>query len=730
MKKRLFLISCLLLFPLLSAAVPLELLETLDSANQAYLSRDYSRSKLLFDEFLTGLTPDDLREDSVKSIVADIKENLSELHMLVLWQEPLEFLKNAADLENKKKLPEALSFYQKALTWYKANNVTQAHPFGPLSRGELENFLLERKKANLERFSYSFLEKIRQDKKRKKTLVIFSLTPLGASDNNISTLVENSLIGTLQRRNFFTLIRKPVGLKAEEQASWIQERSVDLYVEGTYEKLPRGVVRASFSVYDGFSAKKLIDVTMSSPLDLDFFQTVERIANDFANNLSQYSRFEDFSLIRYVKEGTRQLKKEQNTEDSGDIQVFLSEKIHALTLNHLKFLMSLGHGGKIQNYQQAAKELLKYEETKPLKPLFLPELIQSEKGMIFQTLDDKTDMQDFLSDMKEAVEEKDLADYQDAHEEALTFIKEELRPLLPSYAALLTEYQERLEEKLKTVSAQAKTWPAKTVETHSLSFYTGSGALFSLSYTYRFPWYLDAGVSLGYAYEKQDYTELERHALPLGLRLSAYYTFGQNFEPYVFAQGFYYLGLQNYFERFMALGGAGVRLYGSFFVEGGLMLNQEVTAPAIGLGVRLSPEEPLKLLQKARTSAGLIIGSGALATLFYALRFGDFEVAPTLGLLYAEDWIVKRVALPIGLRASYYPLVISVAEPYVFAAGFHYFGLSEYKPRFAALAGIGTKIYTHFFMEAGYMISKSNEELIAEETGQGLVLGAGARLDF
>ncbi|PKL14961.1 MAG: hypothetical protein CVV50_01675, partial [Spirochaetae bacterium HGW-Spirochaetae-6] len=475
MKKRLFLISCLLLFPLLSTAVPLELLEKLDSANQAYLARDYSRSKILFDEFIKGLTPEDLKEDSVKSILADIEVNLAELDKLIHWKEPLGLLKTAAEHEKSKKFPEALTFYQKALTWYKANNIKTVQPFTPLSQGELESYLLERKKTNLERFSYSFLEKIRQDKKRKKSLIVFSLTPQGPTDNNISTLVENSLVGTLQRRNFFTLIRKPVGLKSDEQSAWIKERSVDLYVEGTYEKLPRGIVRASFSVFDGFSSKKLIDVSMSSPLDLDFFQTVERIANDFASNLSQYSRFEDFSLIRYVKEGNRQLKKVRDDEDSDDITTFLQEKIHTLTLSHLQHLFSLGHQGRLENYQKAALRLAQYQETRPAKPLSLAELIKTEKGMIFQTLDDKTDMKDFLEEMREAIEEKDLADYQSAHQDALEFISKELKPLLPAYTALIVEYQQKLEENHKKVTQEAQAWPPKTRLIHSLSFYTGSG---------------------------------------------------------------------------------------------------------------------------------------------------------------------------------------------------------------------------------------------------------------
>ncbi|OHD10310.1 MAG: hypothetical protein A2Y41_00080 [Spirochaetes bacterium GWB1_36_13] len=127
-----------------------------------------------------------------------------------------------------------------------------------------------------------------------------------------------------------------------------------------------------------------------------------------------------------------------------------------------------------------------------------------------------------------------------------------------------------------------------------------------------------------------------------------------------------------------------------------------------------------------------LIGSGNLVSISYpSFNYGLFEFFPAVGLIYDETEILnaaqtgyektKLTALPVGLRAQFYPLSTKYFELYLFTGGFYAYGLTNYKSALMGYAGVGQVILKYFFIETNWIFNKE---------ANGLAFGMGVKIDL
>lgn len=152
--------------------------------------------------------------------------------------------------------------------------------------------------------------------------------------------------------------------------------------------------------------------------------------------------------------------------------------------------------------------------------------------------------------------------------------------------------KEKKREKEIVIAEKKVRYLARDTNNHSLRFYMGSGALFSVAYGYMlFKEYFEvmpyAGVSL--FSESEDSKDDNPIGTPLGARFNLYLYNSMMFRPYIFAGGSYIYGVQDMDPYFLLTLGAGQILFQNFLVEATFMMDEDSDWEfGVGFGLRFT----------------------------------------------------------------------------------------------------------------------------------------------
>ena len=270
MKEKIFSL-CAVAFTLLflkAHALPIETAQKFDEANQNYILSHFEEAKLLYQDFIT--TAQSQKPNATdKKLIDNAKESLEELHFLLTHKNLIALFKQGVLLETTN-IKDARDTYFQINSLLKEQKITEIAYFSQITQGIVELYLVQKKKDSLENFSAAFLEQIKEDKQRKKTLTFFHFQKDPTVEFDIETLVVQNLTNIIQTSKSFVLSSKNFKGSLEEQLDLAKDAQIDLAVIGNYQKAKGNSVILNFIVFDTYKKKQLIEVSVRAPLDFEF----------------------------------------------------------------------------------------------------------------------------------------------------------------------------------------------------------------------------------------------------------------------------------------------------------------------------------------------------------------------------------------------------------------------------------------------------------------------------
>ena len=424
MKKQLFL---LVLLPVMLQALPFQSTVVLEKANELFLKKDYPGAAKLYAQFLEEVKPETLKEDLDKKIYQGAKNTQSDLNFL-LKMKPLDPLFRKAlnyEVEGalKKSQAEYLAIYQRL----EKEKIQDVIYFDQIIKGNLEEALLENKREELGKYSYAFLKKLQDDKARKKTVVFFEFQKDRRITTDVETLVKNSLINTIQRMGTFTISRKVYQGPVSKRFEALRADAVDFVIMGRYSQGANETIVLNFSILDPFRGQTLVDVQVTAAFDMNFFGTIDRIARDLERNLRNYSRFEDFSTIKYVQRNQGGLTRTVTDQAAAkNLQQFVREKIMALEIAYLEKLDNdIQNKPNVAAYAAFAQEILSFNTLSYPAKLPFTERMKNKRQPLKSLALDHPDFREIREEMKKSLPTKDYGNFYDLFEDGLEHLEDQ-----------------------------------------------------------------------------------------------------------------------------------------------------------------------------------------------------------------------------------------------------------------------------------------------------------------
>lgn len=451
MKKQLFL---LVLLPVMLQALPFQSTVVLEKANELFLKKDYPGAAKLYAQFLEEVKPETLKEDLDKKIYQGAKNTRADLDFL-LKMKPLDPLFRKAlnyEVEGalKKSQAEYLAIYQRL----EKEKIQDVIYFDQIIKGNLEEALLENKREELGKYSYAFLKKLQDDKARKKTVVFFEFQKDRRIVTDVETLVKNSLINTIQRMGSFAISRKVYQGPVSKRFEALRADAVDFVIMGRYSQGANETIVLNFSILDPFRGQTLVDVQVTAAFDMNFFGTIDRIARDLERNLRNYSRFEDFSTIKYVQRNQGGLTRTVTDQAAAkNLQQFVREKIMALEVAYLEKLDNdIQNKPDVAVYAAFAQEILSFNKLSyPVKLPFAERM--KDKHQALKTLAlAHADFREIREEMKKSLPTQDYGNFYDLFEDGLEHLEDQKKDYA-SLAFLWDEIRAEMEKEKAEVDA-------------------------------------------------------------------------------------------------------------------------------------------------------------------------------------------------------------------------------------------------------------------------------------
>jgi hypothetical protein len=563
-------------------AIPFEMAQKADKASQFYIQKEYNQALELYEEFLANVKQEEVKELYDKQLYAEVTRSVQELKELARLKPLLPLFRKFVSESKNEQFNAAVQTGLEIREYLKVHSMNRIPYFEYVVRGELEDYLISKKKESLSRFTAEFFRKVKEDKNRKKTVAFAAFQKDPSIRLNIEDVLVNTLSNVIEISGGFNLSRKKLTGEEGEPLEQAKEQKIDFVVSGKYEQATRNTVQLTFFVQDPFVDKILVTATVRTSLDAEFFDTLEKIAMDMEKNLKSYSRLEDFALIRYTKEEGEQLRKEEVEEtEQREALPYLEDRIYVLEKS---YVASLIRTDRLENFDKAGREIYRFNQVAFPRKIDYQQFLNPKKELIIDLFHKNSELGEAREDLNEAKRDKDYEDYLDAHKDAREAFAQELYVKYTGLKPLVRELENSYLGEKAAVGQESRGWPVRNDFSHRVSLRVGSGALLSAAYALNWKTFYIAptvGYVKGFDAEYPDY---ERDALPMGSRLGWNIVKLPFVEPYVYTGGLYYYGLTNYENRVVGMGGAGVHLFEYLFLEGGWMMGADMSGPAIGFG--------------------------------------------------------------------------------------------------------------------------------------------------
>jgi hypothetical protein len=563
-------------------AIPFEMAQKADKASQFYIQKEYNQALELYEEFLANVKQEEVKELYDKQLYAEVTRSVQELKELARLKPLLPLFRKFVSESKNEQFNAAVQTGLEIREYLKVHSMNRIPYFEYVVRGELEDYLISKKKESLSRFTAEFFRKVKEDKNRKKTVAFAAFQKDPSIRLNIEDVLVNTLSNVIEISGGFNLSRKKLTGEEGEPLEQAKEQKIDFVVSGKYEQATRNTVQLTFFVQDPFVDKILVTATVRTSLDAEFFDTLEKIAMDMEKNLKSYSRLEDFSLIRYTKEKGKRLQKEEVEEtEQQEALPYLEDRIYVLEKS---YVASLIRTDRLENFDKAGREIYRFNGIVFPRKIDYQQFLNPKKELIFDLFHKKSELGEARQELNEAKQEKDYEDYLDAYQDAQEAFAQELYAKYTGLKPLIRELESSYQSEKVAVGKEATGWPVRDDFSHRVSLTVGSGALVSAAYALNWK-SLYIAPSVGYVKGTDaDLPDVEREAVPMGSRLGWNIVKLPFVEPYVYASGLYYYGIANYENKVIGLGGAGVHLFEYLFLEGGWMMGADMSGPAIGFG--------------------------------------------------------------------------------------------------------------------------------------------------
>lgn len=428
----------LFMVPLLSYALPEDWSVKIDKANHDYINKKYKEANDTYTEFLKIFNEKNILDLADKAIYVDVRKSGEETDSIIKAFPALPFIKQALEAENQKKMIEARDAYFLAREHFVKNKITNIRFFDETIQGILDDFLVKRKRQSLSNVSYAFLEQVKKDKERKKRIIFLDFEKDPLLDFDIQALVMRALYNVIENKKSFIISDKTFTGPLKNQIAEARKSGIDLVITGSYKKLKNDEVGLSFFILDAILNKKLIEINAKTPMDFEFFEFIEKIANDLEKKLKNYSRLEDFITIKYSKQGKQGYTQEFIKEGTErNIVAYLDTKIFDLETAYVKSIEK--NPNKILNYYNLlALEIQSFNKKDfPLK-LSMEDYVLKEKELIKKTFIKAEEIYPFMVDMSLSREHEFYENYYESYGE----IKEKILEANEDYPGLKPVFDE------------------------------------------------------------------------------------------------------------------------------------------------------------------------------------------------------------------------------------------------------------------------------------------------
>jgi hypothetical protein len=426
-------IYILIIIPAFLFSLPFDITQKADLGNRAFMQGNYEQALSLYREVLQDVSKLELKEEFDKQIVEEIRRSVKEVQLLLKAKPVLPLFKNVLTLEKEEKYNQAVAQYFEIREYLLKENLSKAPYFEDIVKGTLEEFLREQKKNTLDKFSYSFFEKVQADKKRKKRMAFLDFERGPGASRNVENLVTQNLSNVIRISGSFRLVNGRFSGSYKNQLNQAKEQNIDLLITGNYQNAPGDSILLYFSVVDPYLDKKLITATIRMPLDYDFFDTIERISRDMSNKLENYSRLETFDLVKYSKEKGKSLVQEKvDMESQRNLQDYVNAQILAMEKSYLASLEKEAAKELLPAYNKIGLEIADFNKKSFPEKLDYEKYITPRKELLKSAMMHKTDLNEIMVNMYFTRQAQDYKEYYSLYEDT----QDEIEDLNDDYQGL------------------------------------------------------------------------------------------------------------------------------------------------------------------------------------------------------------------------------------------------------------------------------------------------------
>lgn len=441
------------LFFIKANALTIETAQIFDDANKSFLEARFEEAKKQYQEFIK-LAKSQNPDNNDKKLINNAYESLQECDFLITHKNLIDLLKKGISLENTN-IKEARNTYFKAKEWLKEHQITEIIYANQLIQGILEEYLIKEKKESLENFSATYLEQIKADKKRKKTMVFLGFKKDKKIEYDIETLVVQNLTNIIQSSKSFFISSASLKGTLPQQLNLAKESKIDFAVTGSYEKAKGKSVLLNFIVFDTYNNRQLVDVSVTTPLNTVFFKNIEKVAKDLSTSLKNYSRFEDFDCICYTQEEGKELVKTiLPTEEKGkkdNLPLAVDNKIFQLEKAYIAWILE-NTQGVLPAFNLALKEINHFNQRHFDLKIEQEEFLSNKRHEIVQAFVKETKFNTLKENLSLQKEQQNYKKYFSLYQEAKDLLKKGKK----DYQSLAPFFYEDLEIPLDNDKTQVE----------------------------------------------------------------------------------------------------------------------------------------------------------------------------------------------------------------------------------------------------------------------------------
>lgn len=277
------------------------LFKKIDKAHQLYANKQYKESLSLYQSVLEMVDEKTITDPSDKIIFEDIHQSIEELLLLTKIEGVFLPLKNATASERSKNYPSARDFYLKARDNLLKNQVKEVPYFNEIINNTLENYLLEKRRRSMDKLTFAYLDRVKKDRKRKKSIVFSSFKKDSSVEFDLEILLKQTIDNIMTRNMKFIIKDKTYKGSYEDNIKQGLQDNIDFMIAGSYKRSRASAILLNFYIVDPALNKRLIEITIQAPMDFQFFGIVESLVGETEKNLKDYTRLEDFAAIKYSK---------------------------------------------------------------------------------------------------------------------------------------------------------------------------------------------------------------------------------------------------------------------------------------------------------------------------------------------------------------------------------------------------------------------------------------------